>query len=161
MAGLRWLPAVLMPFAFVLLACGLLSRNPTIVGADRLLKDADEPARGMIRVTRHPIMWGFILWAVAHLLARGELKAHGVLRQPSSCSRRSAPCSWTGARKRPWARTGSASPRSPPTSRSSPSRRAATASTRREIGWRNPAIGLALYALFFHAHAWLFGANPW
>ena len=50
--GLRWLPAAVMPFAFILLACGILSRNPTIVGADKLLKSPD-PARGMIRITRH------------------------------------------------------------------------------------------------------------
>jgi uncharacterized membrane protein len=30
-----------------------------------------------------------------------------------------------------------------------------------EIGWRNPAIGLALYALFFWLHPVFFGARPW
>src|SRR5262245_43598641 len=65
--GLRLLPAALMPLAFVLLACGY-ARNPTMVGADRLLK-SEEPARGMIRITRHPIMWALILWSVAHVVA--------------------------------------------------------------------------------------------
>lgn len=72
-AGLRDIPYVVMPFAFVLLACGF-GRNPTIVGADKLLKSED-PARGMIRITRHPIMWSFILWAAAHILARGDVKS--------------------------------------------------------------------------------------
>ena len=72
-SGLREAPYVLMPLAFVLLACGF-GRNPTIVGADKLLKSED-PARGMIRVTRHPIMWAFMLWAVAHIVARGDLKS--------------------------------------------------------------------------------------
>jgi len=62
-----------MPLAFVLLASGF-GRNPTIVGADKLLKSED-PARGMIRVTRHPIMWAFMLWAAAHILARGDVKS--------------------------------------------------------------------------------------
>lgn len=70
--GLRWLPAVLMPVSFVLLVCGVLARIPTMAGADKLLKAA-EPARGMIRVARHPVTWAFILWSVAHILARGEL----------------------------------------------------------------------------------------
>ena len=54
-----------MPLAFVLIACGYW-RNPTMVGADKLLKSED-PARGMIRITRHPIMWGVMLWAGAHI----------------------------------------------------------------------------------------------
>jgi uncharacterized membrane protein len=71
--GFRELPRFVMPLAFILIACGY-ARNPTMVGADRLLKSED-PARGIIRITRHPIMWGVMLWAAAHLLARGELAA--------------------------------------------------------------------------------------
>jgi len=63
---------VLMPLAFILIACGYW-RNPTMVGADKLLK-SDDPARGIIRITRHPIMWGVMLWAAAHIIARGDLK---------------------------------------------------------------------------------------
>lgn len=72
-SGFREMPYVLMPIAFVLLVCGF-GRNPTIVGAEKLLK-SEEPARGIIRVTRHPIMWAFMLWAVAHILARGDVKS--------------------------------------------------------------------------------------
>ena len=71
--GFREIPYVLMPIAFILLAGGL-GRNPTIVGAEKLLKSED-PARGMIRVTRHPVMWAFMLWAAAHILARGDVKS--------------------------------------------------------------------------------------
>jgi len=72
--GLYALPVMVMPFAFVLVACGVLSRNPTAVAQGKLMANP-EPARGIIRVTRHPVMWGIMLWAGAHLLARGELKA--------------------------------------------------------------------------------------
>ena len=72
-SGFRQLPYVVMPLAFVLIACGYW-RNPTMVGADKLLK-SDDPARGVIRITRHPIMWGVMLWAAAHMLARGDLKS--------------------------------------------------------------------------------------
>ncbi|RMF09496.1 MAG: hypothetical protein D6763_07720, partial [Alphaproteobacteria bacterium] len=37
--------------------------------------DSAEPARGILRVTRHPVMWGFVLWGVAHLLNNGDLKS--------------------------------------------------------------------------------------
>ena len=59
--GIREIPYLMMPLAFVLIACGYF-RNPTTVGAEKLLK-SDDPARGMIRITRHPIMWGIMLWA--------------------------------------------------------------------------------------------------
>ena len=72
-SGLRLLPLVVMPFALVLLACGY-GRNPTIVGAEKLLK-SDDPARGVIRITRHPIMWGLMLWAGAHVLAGGSARS--------------------------------------------------------------------------------------
>jgi uncharacterized membrane protein len=71
--GWREAPYFAMPLAFVLIACGY-GRNPTMVGADRLLKSED-PARGIIRITRHPIMWGFMLWAASHVAARGDLKS--------------------------------------------------------------------------------------
>ena len=70
---MRDTPYVLMPVAFILVACGYW-RNPTIVGADRLLKSED-PARGMIRITRHPLMWAIMLWALSHILARGDVKS--------------------------------------------------------------------------------------
>ena len=72
-AGWRAAPYILSPIAFVLIACGYF-RNPTMVGAEKLLRSED-PARGMIRITRHPIMWGVMLWAAAHVLARGDAKA--------------------------------------------------------------------------------------
>lgn len=72
-AGFREAAYIVMPLAFVLIGCGYW-RNPTMVGADKLLKSED-PARGIIRVTRHPIMWGVMLWAAAHILARGDLKS--------------------------------------------------------------------------------------
>jgi len=71
--GMRAAPYVLMPLAFVLIACGYW-RNPTMVGADKLLRSED-PARGIIRVTRHPIMWGVMLWSAAHVIARADTRA--------------------------------------------------------------------------------------
>ncbi len=35
---------------------------------------AAAPARGMLAVTRHPMMWGFALWALVHLLVSPQEK---------------------------------------------------------------------------------------
>jgi len=72
--ALRPVPLVAMPFALVFVVCALATPNPTLVGQERLLKSA-QPARGILRVTRHPLMWGFALWAGSHIVARGDAAA--------------------------------------------------------------------------------------
>lgn len=57
--------------AFLFIVTGLLTPGPTITGGERLLQ-REEPAKGILRVTRHPFLWGVAIWAVAHLLANGE-----------------------------------------------------------------------------------------
>jgi len=154
--GLRYVPLVVMPIAFVLLACGYW-RNPTMVGADKLLKSGD-PARGMIRITRHPLMWAIMLWAGAHILARGDLKSvvffggllllAGLGTVLMDSRKKSNP---------DWARFAAVTSNLPFAAIAQGRNRMAW----REIGWLRPAIGLALFAAFFYGHLWLFGAKPY
>jgi uncharacterized membrane protein len=157
--GLRLVPAIVMPFAFILMACGLLTRNPTAVGQGGALKAA-EPARGIIRITRHPLMWGFALWALAHILARGELKATvffgsflvlALLGALSIDRRRAASAG------EDWKRFAAATSFLPFAAIATGRNRLVAA----EIGWRNPVIGLVLYAVVFWFHPVLFGARAW
>jgi len=153
--GLRFLPVAVMPIAFILLICGY-ARNPTMIGADKLLK-SEEPARGMIRITRHPIMWALILWSGAHLIARGDLGS--VIFFGSFLLLAGAGTLTLDSRKKSnpdWVRFAALTSNVP---------FAAIAEGRnhivwREIGWTRPLIGLALFAFFFAAHQWLFGARP-
>lgn len=64
---------VLMPLAVLLLVGGVSQPNPTAVGGDRFLASAD-PARGVLRITRNPVMWSIGLWGLAHLAAGGDLR---------------------------------------------------------------------------------------
>lgn len=66
-----WAPLVIMPLAWLLLIGSVSAPNPTIVGAEKVLQQP-EPARGILRVTRHPMLWAFVLWAAAHALANGD-----------------------------------------------------------------------------------------
>lgn len=70
--GLRHLPLLVMPLACLLLVCALSQRNPTALGQGPD-PDSAEPARGIVRVTRHPMMWAVALWAIVHVLANGDL----------------------------------------------------------------------------------------
>ncbi|MEQ8859502.1 MAG: NnrU family protein [Pseudomonadales bacterium] len=67
-------PKVVMPVAMILLLGGFLTRNPTAVGMEGSLRGADPDTltRGMTRITRHPLQWAVVLWALSHLAANGD-----------------------------------------------------------------------------------------
>ena len=146
-AGIREIPYILMPLAFVLIACGYF-RNPTMVGAEKLLKSED-PARGIIRVTRHPLMWGLMLWAASHIAARGDLKSVIFFGSLLALAGIGTLLMDTRKKSNPdWARFAAVTSNVP---------FAAVAQGRnrivwREIGWLRPALGLAMLfaVLAFH-----------
>jgi uncharacterized membrane protein len=145
--GFRDAPYWAMPPAFVLIACGYW-RNPTMVGADRLLK-SEEPARGIIRITRHPIMWGVILWAAAHIVARGDLK--GLVFFGGFLLLAVVGTLAMDARKKSnpdWPRFAAATSHVPFVAIAQGRNRIVW----REIGWLRPALGLAAFfaVLAFH-----------
>ncbi|MCB1992750.1 MAG: NnrU family protein [Geminicoccaceae bacterium] len=156
--GAPWLaglPALVMPIALLLLVTALSQPNPTAVG-QAPDPDAPQPARGMLRVTRHPLMWGIALWAASHLLANPDtasvvffgafvvLALGGAVSLDQRRSRENAP-GWgvflqctsflpfaaivEGRQRFVWA----------------------------EIGWARLGAALLLYALLVAAHPWLFG----
>jgi uncharacterized membrane protein len=67
-------PVAVMPFAAYLLVAGYTTPNPTAVGMERRA-GADDPAPGILRITRHPVMWAIGLWALGHLVANPDLAA--------------------------------------------------------------------------------------
>lgn len=67
-----WVALLLMPLAFILLVTGLFGPNPTSVGQQGQLADPDS-VRGVLRITRHPVQWAFLIWALAHVPANGDL----------------------------------------------------------------------------------------
>jgi uncharacterized membrane protein len=62
----------IVALAFLLGAQGLLIRNPTAVQQDAAV-DKEGVIRGVLRITRHPFLWGVVLWSGFHLLANGDL----------------------------------------------------------------------------------------
>jgi len=69
-----WQAAValaIMPFALVLLAIGLSQPNPLSISLMRARKTG--PLSGGVRIARHPALWGFGLWALAHIPPNGDL----------------------------------------------------------------------------------------
>jgi uncharacterized membrane protein len=61
--------AIIMLPAFLFFAAGFL-RNPTAVGGETL---AGQQVRGIQRITRHPMLWSFALWALVHVIGNGDV----------------------------------------------------------------------------------------
>ena len=150
---------VLMPFAFVLLACGALSRNPSAVRQEAALRSMGEP-RGILRVTRHPIQWGIALWALLHLIVRGD--AASVIFFGGFALLSISGTVLIDARKNrtigvDWQRFAAVTSNVP---------FAAIVQGRNrfrfdEIGWIKVLAGLALYLLLAFLHPYLFGGRPY
>lgn len=67
----KWLAAGLILIAFELIVIGVTTKNPTAVQQDKLLEQGD-PVRGIVRITRHPFLWGMTLWSASHLFVNGD-----------------------------------------------------------------------------------------
>jgi uncharacterized membrane protein len=69
---LHWPAIVIVGLGVLLAVAGLLSPGPTLAGFEARALAQAEPARGALRITRNPFLWGVALWALGHLLANGE-----------------------------------------------------------------------------------------
>lgn len=62
-----WIAATLLMWLGSILFVGSLRRNPAFPRPGRPVQ-AIEPARGVFAITRHPMNWGFALWAAVHMV---------------------------------------------------------------------------------------------
>jgi len=67
--GVSHLGIIVVAFAFLFVVSGLLTPNPSGVG--QLAAVAREPT-GILRITRHPFLWGVAIWAAFHVAANGD-----------------------------------------------------------------------------------------
>jgi uncharacterized membrane protein len=150
-AWLRWILAALMLPAFVLFMASH-KRNPTAVGN----KGLGEEPRGIQRVTRHPMLMSFALWALVHVIGNGDAASlvffgaflvTAVAGMPSIDAKlaRRHGAAWQG-----FAAKTSILPFG-----------AILAGRNRlvlaEIGWMPPVIGFVLWAALLHFHRGIFG----
>lgn len=144
--------------AFLFVVIGVATPSPTAVGGEAALSE-DEPARGILRITRHPFLWGVALWALAHLLVSTDLASlvfFGALLLLAI----EGPFSIDAKRERrlgeEWTRFAGSTSSVPFLAILQGRNRLELA----EIGWWRVALALVLYAVFLGAHGWLFGVSP-
>lgn len=66
-----WVPMVLTPIGMVLLLAGLASPNSASIS----LRNPERAAGAVTTITRHPVLWGFSLWAGGHLVPNGDMRS--------------------------------------------------------------------------------------
>ena len=57
--------------AMLFIVPGLMTPNPTSVRQEGALERPDV-VKGMLRITRHPFLWGVAIWAAGHLTVNGD-----------------------------------------------------------------------------------------
>lgn len=71
-AGLAgWIAGTLLMWLAAILFVGSFARNPALVGA----RGPTGGPTGVFRITRHPMMWSFAVWAGVHLMIIASPKA--------------------------------------------------------------------------------------
>jgi uncharacterized membrane protein len=150
---------VLMPVALLLVVIGGMTRNPSAVRQESLLRSLGEP-RGILRITRHPLLWGITLWALLHVIVRGDaasavffggfafLAISGTMLQDARKS------TAIGA---DWQRFTSVTSNVPFVAIIQGRNRFVF----EEIGWKKVLIGLAVYLVLVFLHPYLFGARAY
>ena len=147
---------VLLALAFIVLGMST-RRSAAITGGS--MPDDDEIARGIFRVTRHPVLVGVALWAVVHIAYNGDLASLVfftsflilVLFGAQSLDRK-----LRLAHAEQWQRYGAKTSVVP---------FVAIAQGRNcfrfgEFGWWRLLSVAVVYAVLLHAHRWLFGVSP-
>lgn len=63
-----WIAATVLTLPALVLFLGSLRGNPAFPGVKVHPESAQRAPRGVFAITRHPMMWGFALWALSHIL---------------------------------------------------------------------------------------------
>ena len=157
-AALRPLAYALVFLGFLLVVIGLSTPSPTQAGGEARLADGADPGRGIVRVTRHPFLWGVTLWAVVHVTMNGDL-ASLILFGTLLLLALGGPLSIDAKRQRllgaQWTRFAQGTSSLP--FAAILSGRNSLYAAINEIGFVRPAVAIVVYALIFHFHGRFFG----
>ena len=158
----HWLIVIcmlLMIPALIYFVGAVTVRNPTAVAGGGALA-SEQPARGILRVTRHPMLWSFAIWAAVHIVMFGTVGAlifFGAFLVVALAGMPSIDAKIAKRDPQRWehyARVTSIVPY------------AAIAPGRNhfvfaEIGWWRIAVALVAWYLLISAHDWFFHIPTW
>jgi uncharacterized membrane protein len=151
--------ALFMLIAILLIVLGITTPNPSAVEGEKFLS-AEEPAVGILRVTRHPFLCGVALWAMVHLIVNGDV-ASFVLFGSLLVLVLGGMASIDHKRHRlfgkQWDRFAGMTSVIP----FAAIRKGRNRLVWREFKWWQPLLALVVYGAIMHLHPMLFGVKPW
>jgi uncharacterized membrane protein len=154
-AWLRWILTLVMLPAFVLFVASF-RRNPTAAGGEKLI---GTEATGIQRITRHPMLWSFALWAAVHVIGNGDSAAtvfFGAFLVTALAGMPSIDAKLAKRAPADWAKLAATTSILPFGAIAAGRNRLALG----EIGWVPPVAGLLAWAAMLHFHARFFGVAP-
>jgi uncharacterized membrane protein len=154
----RWLTLPLTLVAFLFVLVGLTTLSPTVTGGESTL-DSPDAATGVLRITRHPFLWGVALWALTHLMVNGDAASMILFGGLLFLALIGPPLIDAKRKERfgdKWARFAGLTSNVP---------FLAIAQGRNqlrlgEVGWGRLAVGVIVWTAMIVAHPWLFGVSP-
>lgn len=152
---LRWPAYVLVLLGLSLAFTGLFTPGPTQAGFEKKGLERADPAYGVLRITRHPFLWGAALWGLGHTLVNGERFAvmlFGGLALMAVFGARSIDRKGEARDPEGWARFAAVSSNVPFAAIAQGRNRLALG----EIGWRG-LLGIAIAVAIALFHRQLFG----
>jgi uncharacterized membrane protein len=157
-AGVRHLGIIVIAIAFLFVVSGILTSNPAALGEEGSVAK-ENVATGILRITRHPFLWGTALWAAFHVAANGDapsviffgtflvLAVVGTYLIDAKRARKMG-AAWEGFA----AKTSNLPFAAIVAGRN-------TLKLGEVLTWRQ-AAALGVFLVFLFVHAWLFGASP-
>ena len=127
-------------------------RNPTAVGN----KGLGEEPRGIQRVTRHPMLMSFAIWALVHVIGNGDAAAlvfFGAFLVTAAAGMPSIDAKLARRHGEAWAGFAAKTSILPFGAILAGRNRLVLS----EIGWMPPVVGLILWAALLHFHRAVFG----
>lgn len=153
---LHWLAVVLMLPAFLLFFGAVTAPNPTAAGQEKAVVTQ---VRGIQRITRHPMLCSFALWALLHLANNGDsasLVFFGAFAVTALVGMPSIDAKVARRNPAAWAKLKAETSILPFGAILAGRNRLAPA----EIGWLAPLLAVLAWAALMHFHAQLFGVAP-
>jgi uncharacterized membrane protein len=153
----RLVQVALQLLAMLLIVPGLATPNPTSVRQEGAL-DRPDLVRGMLRITRHPFLWGVAIFSGGHLLVNGDAASivlFGTLFVLSVLGTVSIDAKRRRALGPKWEAFAAQTSNAPFAAIVQGRQRLSVG----EIGWWRIVLAVAVWALLAWAHPYLFGAR--